>query len=116
MSGKILTVGSKSQVFHGSAKHTSGGLKKSDLMRTKAGRIVSRKKHAAGKKAIKHLRALGYIAKKGTFKLMRKSMVDGRKHKKGSRRHSRKRGGSTNSQAAVPVVTPATNGAKLPSM
>ena len=70
--GGMLTVGSHSQVFHGTAKHTSGGLTKKDLMRTKAGRIVSKKKHAAGKKAIKRLRKLGYVAKKGTFKLFKK--------------------------------------------
>jgi hypothetical protein len=101
----MKTIGSRAEVWHQTAKKTSGGLKKSDLMKTKSGRIVSRRAHAAGKKAIKHLRALGYIAKKGTFKLMRKSMVDGRKHKKGSRRHSRKRGGS-NQVMKAPVVTP----------
>ena len=67
--GKMLTVGSKSQVYHGTAKHTSGGLTKSDLMKTKKGRIVSKRKHAAGKKAIKKLFAKGYKPKKGTFKL-----------------------------------------------
>ena len=70
--GQQLTVGSKLQVWHGTAKHTSGGLTKSDLMRTKKGRIVSKKKHAAGKKALKHLTKAGYKAKRGTFKLMRK--------------------------------------------
>lgn len=93
MTDKMKTVGSKAEVYHESALRTSGGLKKKDLMKTKRGRIISRKKHAAGKKAIKHLRSLGYIAKKGTFKLMRKSMVDGRRHKKGSRT-TRKRGGA----------------------
>ena len=66
-----ITVGSKLQVWHGTAAHTSGGLKKKDLMKHK-GRIVSRKKHAAGKKAIKNLVKAGYKAKKGTFKLFRK--------------------------------------------
>jgi hypothetical protein len=56
------------------------------------GRIISRKKHMQGKKSIKHLRALGYIAKKGTFKLFRKSDVSARKHK--GKRHTRKRGGA----------------------
>lgn len=51
------------------------------------GRIISRKKHAAGKKAIKHLFALGYKPKKGTFKIMRKSMRKARKSRK-------RRGGS----------------------
>ena len=67
--GKIPAVGTKAQVYHGTAKHTSGGLKKSDLMKTKKGRIVSRKKHAAGKKALKRLHKAGFKAKKGTFKL-----------------------------------------------
>jgi hypothetical protein len=91
MTEKMKAVGSKAEVYHGTAKHTSGGLHKKDLMKHK-GRIISRKKHAAGKKAIKHLKSLGYIAKKGTFKLFRKSMAT----KKHSKRHTRKRGGATN--------------------
>ena len=85
----IKAVGSKAEVFHGTAKHTSGGLKKKDLVKTRKGRIVSRKKQLAGKKAIKRLFALGYKPKKGKFSLMRKSMSKG---KKSSRRTS-KRGG-----------------------
>jgi hypothetical protein len=69
MGGATITVGSKSQVFHGTAKHTSGGLTKKDLMKTRKGRIVSKKKHAAGKKALKRLYAKGFKPKKGTFKL-----------------------------------------------
>lgn len=66
------TVGSKAQVFHGTAKHTSGGLEKKDLVKNKHGRIVSRKKMAAGKKALKFLTRKGYKARKGTFKLFKK--------------------------------------------
>ena len=84
---KILSVGSRRQVYAGSAKATSGGLKKKDLMMHK-GRIVSRKAHAAGKKAIKRLFSLGYKPTKGKFVAMRKSMVDGRR-----RRKTKKRGG-----------------------
>ena len=94
MSDKVKAVGSKAEVFHGTAKHTSGGLKKKDLMKHH-GRIISRKKHAAGKKAIKHLFAAGYKPKKGTFKLMRKSMA----HSKRSKRHTRRRGGANGSVA-----------------
>jgi hypothetical protein len=36
------------------------------------GRIISRKKHALGKKALKHLVKAGYKPKKGTFKLFKK--------------------------------------------
>jgi len=68
----MKTVGSKAEVWHNNAAHTPGGLTKKDLM-YKKGRIISRKKHAAGKKAIKHLQKLGYKAKKGTFKLFKKS-------------------------------------------
>ena len=65
-------IGSKAQVWHGTAHHTSGGLTKKDLMKTKNGRIVSKKKHALGKKALRRLVKAGYKAKKGTFKLFRK--------------------------------------------
>lgn len=106
---KIPAVGTKLLVFRGLAKHTSGGLTKKDLMRHK-NRIISRKKHMAGKKAIKHLRSLGYVAKKGQFTLFRKSMVDGRRktHKK---RSTRRRGGAS----ASPGVPAATSGTGLPA-
>jgi hypothetical protein len=67
-----LTVGSKAQVYHGTAKRTAGGLVKADLMQTDKGRIVSKKAHAAGLVAIKRLRNAGYVAKKGEFKLFSK--------------------------------------------
>jgi len=69
---KLVAVGSKAMVWHGTAKHTSGGLTKKDLMKTKKGRIVSRRKHAIGMRRIKTLRKLGFKSKKGTFKLFRK--------------------------------------------
>ena len=87
------TFGSKAQVWHGTAKKTSGGLTKSDLIKNKHGRIVSRRKHTMGKKSIKHLRKLGYIAKKGKFTLFHKG------HKRG--RHTRKRGGAPYGQSVV---------------
>ena len=68
----MQSTGSRAQVWHGTAKKTSGGLTKTHLMMNKHGRIVSRKKHASGKKTIKNLKKLGYIAKKGEFKLFRK--------------------------------------------
>jgi len=74
--GGAKASGSKREVWNGTAKHTSGGLQKKDLMKHK-GRIVSKKKHAAGKKAIKYLQKLGYKAKKGTFKLFKKGKKRG---------------------------------------
>jgi hypothetical protein len=64
-------VGSRAEVMHGTADHTSGGLKKSELI-YKKGRIISRKASNASKKKLKHLTNAGYIAKKGEFKLMKK--------------------------------------------
>ena len=72
MSDNVPAVGTKAMVWHGSAKHTSGGLKKSDLVKNKHGRIVSRRKQAAGRKALKYLTRKGYKAKKGTFRLFNK--------------------------------------------
>jgi hypothetical protein len=69
---KIVSSGSKAQVWHGTAKHTPGGLTRKDLMKTKKGRIVSKKKHTIGLRRIKSLRKLGFKAKKGTFKLFTK--------------------------------------------
>jgi hypothetical protein len=42
-------IGTKLQVWRGTALKTRGGLKKSDLMKNKAGKIVSRKKSSRGK-------------------------------------------------------------------
>lgn len=88
----MQTIGTRAQVWHGTAKKTSGGLTKSHLMMNKHGRIVSRKKHASGKKTIKHLRSLGYVAKKGEFKLFHKG------HK--GHKSRKMRGGATSGTGA----------------
>merc|ERR1711862_221835 len=46
----------KSSVFRGTKVKTVGGLKKSDLMKNKNGKVVSKKSHAAGKKNFKNIR------------------------------------------------------------
>jgi len=43
--------GAKARVLNGSKERTSGGLKKSDLVRNKEGRVVSKKSREAGKLA-----------------------------------------------------------------
>ena len=68
----MVTTGSKLQVWNGTAKHTSGGLTKSDLVQNKHGRVVSRRKMMAGRKALKYLTRKGYKAKKGRFTLFKK--------------------------------------------
>jgi hypothetical protein len=62
----VKTTGSRAEVMHGSAAHTSGGLIKKDLKYNKWGRIVSRRMSESAKKdnrLVKH----GYTAKKGKF-------------------------------------------------
>ena len=43
-------IGSRAQVWHGTAYKTSGGLRKSDLKMNKHGRIVSKKMSSSAKK------------------------------------------------------------------
>jgi hypothetical protein len=81
---EIPAVGSKAQVYHGTAKHTSGGLEKSDLVQNKHGRIVSRRKMLAGRKALKYLTRKGYKAKKGTFRLFNKHRRTAKRQQGGS--------------------------------
>merc|ERR1719272_979913 len=50
--GKLM----KAVVFSGSKEKTYTGLKKSDLMKSKTGKVVSKKQHAAGKKAYKNIK------------------------------------------------------------
>jgi hypothetical protein len=83
MSEHVPAVGTKAQVFHGTAKHTSGGLKKSDLVQNKHGRIVSRRKMLAGRKALKYLTRKGYKAKKGRFTLFKKHRGSSRRQQGG---------------------------------
>jgi len=93
-----MAVGSKAQVYHGTADKTSGGLTKKDLMQNKHGRIISRRKHALGKtSAKKHLFAAGYKPKKGTFKLFRR----GDSKTKGAGKKTRKQRGGYADAAAM---------------
>merc|ERR1719433_1611168 len=50
MAMKVSTKGKKWQVFKGTKLSTKGGLKKSDLKKSKTGKIVSAKASAASKK------------------------------------------------------------------
>jgi len=94
MTGTMKTFGSKAEVFHGTAVKTTGQLHKHHLIRNRKGRIVSKKKHAAGKKAIKRLFALGFKPQKGKFSLMRKGTTKSTAKGKKSSRRTRKRGGA----------------------
>lgn len=90
----MKTIGSRAEVWHGTAIRTSGGLRKQDLIMNKNGRIVSRKKHTTAKNE-NRLVKYGYGAKKGKFgyvKLTTSSSIKRRKshfRKNKSRRMSR---------------------------
>ena len=79
----MKTFGSRAEVFHGTAKKTTGGLEKSDLLKNKHGEIVSKKKHLTAKKE-KRLEKAGYFTVKGKFGFVKKSA------KKSKSRKSRK--------------------------
>ena len=77
----MKTFGSRAEVFHGTAKKTSGGLEKKDLLKNKHGEIVSRKKHTTAKRE-KRLQKYGYFTQKGKFGFVKRSP----KSKSGSRK------------------------------
>ena len=80
-------VGSRAQVWHGTAYKTSGDLTKDQLHQNKAGRIVSKKKHITAKKE-KRLVKAGYKTRKGHFGFIK----DGNKSSR--RKGNRKRKGT----------------------
>lgn len=87
------TIGSRRQVWNGTAKRTSGGLTKSDLMMSH-GRIVSKSKHFSAKKEMRLLK-YGYGTQKGKFGFVK---VGTKKHRKG---HKKQRGGHVNIGSAL---------------
>lgn len=77
----MLSTGSRRQVWNETAKATTGGLEKKDLLLNKRGRIVSLKKHKTAKKA-KTLAKAGFKPKKGAFKLFSKGDGKTKKNRK----------------------------------
>lgn len=76
--GSGRKIGSRAQVMHGTAHHTTGGLTKRDLKYNKWGRIVSKKRSSMAKKT-RRLEKAGYKATKGKFgvKKVKKGGADG---------------------------------------
>ena len=75
-------IGTRAQVWHGTAYKTTGGLCKSDLMQNKHGRIVSKAKHSTAKREKRLVRA-GYGTKKGKFGFVKLNKTSSRRSKKG---------------------------------
>jgi hypothetical protein len=85
----MKTFGSRAEVFHGTAKKTTGGLEKTDLLKNKHGEIVSRKKHMTAKKE-KRLEKAGYFTVKGKFGFVKKDQLSKSKSRKTKSRKTRK--------------------------
>ena len=56
MARRVRVRGSKRQVWNGSRQKTKSGLTKDSYMKNKNGKIVTKKSHAAGKRAFKNIR------------------------------------------------------------
>ena len=95
-------VGSRAQVFHGSAYKTSSSaakpkgdaLTKKHLKQNKHGRIVSAAKSAKGPMMLKRLHNKGYFTRKGHFGAVKKTAKGhkSRRRHKGKKRRRTKRG------------------------
>ena len=72
-----MLTGTRAQVWHGTALKTSGGLRKSDLFKNKAGRIVSKSKHTSAKRENRLVKN-GYGTKKGKFGFVRLNVTSKR--------------------------------------
>ena len=89
VSGKTfdMLIGTRAQVWHGTAFKTSGGLTKGDLVQNKAGRIVSKAKYMTAKKE-KRLVKAGYGTRKGKFGFV---LLNGKKSRSMSKSRSKSR-------------------------
>ena len=76
-----VLIGSRAQVWHGTAYKTTGELTKSHLFQNKRGRIVSKKKHTKAKKE-KRLQKYGYYTKKGKFGFVKRGSSKATKKRK----------------------------------
>ena len=83
----MKTVGSRAEVMHGTAKHTSGGLRKQHLTYNKRGKIVSKRTSARAK------------TKKGVISLKKKKRRSRRrsKRKSGKRKSGKRKSGKRKS-------------------
>ncbi len=86
-------IGSRAQVWHGTAYKTRGELVKKDLIMNKHGRIVSALKHRTAKKE-KRLAKAGYLTRKGKFGFV----------KKGGKRSLRRMKGGADVAAPAPAA------------
>lgn len=98
-----MLIGSRAQVWHGTAYKTSGGLTKNNIMQNKSGRIVSKSKHNTAKRERRLVKA-GYGTKKGKFGFVRlgKTGKNSKGRKSRGSRSRRQKGGSGVNYALSP--------------
>lgn len=82
-----MLIGSRAQIWHGTAYKTKGGLTKSDLLMNKRGHVVSKKLYNRAKKE-KRLEKAGYFTQKGKFGWVKR---DGTKRKGRKNKGTKKR-------------------------
>ncbi len=92
VSGKTfdMLIGTRAQVWHGTAYKTTGGLTKNNIMQNKNGRIVSKSKHASAKKEKRLIKA-GYGTQKGKFGAV-KLHNSSRKNRSDKGKHHKRKG------------------------
>lgn len=100
-----ILIGTRAQVWHGTAYKTSGGLKKAHLMQNKSGRIVSEKKHFTAKRDNRLVKS-GFGTKRGKFGWVK--IGSRRGHSK--RRHSKRQRGGMNAPSSSSGTTSSTTG------
>lgn len=104
VSGKSydMLIGTRAQVWHGTAYKTSGGLCKPGIMMNKSGRLVSKSKHNSAKRENRLVKA-GYGTQKGKFGYVKLNGTSkkGRKGKRGKK--SKMRGGEGTNYALNPM-------------
>lgn len=97
-----ILCGTRAQVWHGTAYKTSGGLKKTQLMQNRSGRIVSEKKHNSAKHDNRLVKS-GYGTKKGKFGWVKiGSRRSSRRSSKRSSRRKSMRGGFSTGASSFP--------------
>ena len=99
-----MLIGSRAQVWHGTAYKTSGGLTKNNIMQNKSGRIVSKSKHNTAKRERRLVKA-GYGTKKGKFGFVKlgKTGKNSKGRKSRGSRSRRKKGGDGVNYALSPA-------------
>ena len=82
-----MLIGSRAQIWHGTAYKTKGGLTKADLLMNKRGHVVSKKLFNRAKRE-KRLERAGYFTQKGKCGWVK---IDGSKRKGRKTRGTKKR-------------------------